>query len=285
MLTFTGGDYVFDETSALSALNGLLDDLRLEDHLSNVAGPAFRTGRILSCYAHGMLGVGTHRWIGMSLLAVVACMGSVYVARAEPALEPMALETRARELLAAGVEQSVSPQTLAKLGPELPDALLAIFERTSEARYVRLRALSMLSHFPQPRVTQLFLRLVHEGVTPAATALEDALHPGRSALVLRRAIESIATRRAPQLELEPQLELDLTRALAHANAQVRRAAVLTLHEHMHERKAAGLQRLLAAQLARESSPMVIDTIKALRDRSARSQAPRPISPKTATPPR
>lgn len=185
------------------------------------------------------------------------------------------LESRVRVYLASGVEQSVTPQTLARLGPALPDALLAIFERTSEPRYVRLRALSMLAQLQHSRVKQLFVRLLHEGVQPVPTQASDALHPSRSALVLRRVIESVSG--DADHKLAP-LEADLTRALQHHNAQVRRAAVQALQQLTGAR----VRQTLAAQLARETSPLVR---RALTDRSVRSQAPRPIVPKSATPPR
>ncbi len=198
-------------------------------------------------------------------------------ARAQPVkAEEPAVEARARELLASGVEQSVTPQMLAKLGPALPDALLAIFERPSEARYVRLRALGLLAHYQQTRVMQLFARLLHDGLEAAPVDVADPLHPSRSTLVVRRAIAGLSTETAARHVA--RIELDLTRALQHRDAQVRRAAVLALQRF--DRKTA--REALALQRTRETSPLVL---KVLTDRSARSPSPLPSAPKSATPPR
>ena len=186
--------------------------------------------------------------------------------------QPRDIEQRARELLSAGVEQSATPQQLAKLGPELGAALVAIFERTSEARFVRLRALSMLRFDTSARATQLFARLLHEGIAPAATLASDPLHASRSTLVLRRAIDGLADRKVPEIEI------DLTKALGHRDPQIRRAAVLALRDH----PADFVQRSLATQRARETSPLVR---QAFTDRSVQSPSPRSNGRESATPPR
>lgn len=213
-----------------------------------------------SWYASGMR--------GFSAAVLLSLMVWTGLARAQPAND---VESRARELLSLGVEESVSVQSLAALGPELTPALLTIFARTSEARHVRLRALSMLSHFDDARITALLVRLVHEGVAQGPST-SDPLHPSRSSLVLRKAIEGITLRKVPALSG------DLSRALEHGDAQVRRAAVLALREIANEK----VERTLSLQLTRETSPLVLAV---LRDRSVRSQGPRPIALESATRPR
>lgn len=186
--------------------------------------------------------------------------------------EPSEVEADVRSLLAAGVEQTASPAALTQLGPELTDALLAIFSRPTEARHVRLRALSMLAHFDHERVTQLFVRLLRQGMGPMPAPHADALHPARSSLVLRRAIEGLAGRGVPDLTVE------LVQALEHRDPWVRRAAVLELAQ----RPDAKAVKALETQLARETSALVL---KVLTDRSARPTTPRSIVPESATPPR
>ena len=181
-------------------------------------------------------------------------------------------EAKARTMLAAGIDQVVSPQVLAQLGPALPDALIAIFSRSGEARHVRLRALSMLTHFEGVRVTQLFARLVHEGGAAPSANFPDPLHPARSSLVLQRAIAGAAR------HLTDASALDLTRLLGHQDANVRATVVLALSDYDR----ADVRAALRLQLTRESSPLVL---RALTDRSARLRAPRLSDPKTATPPR
>lgn len=188
------------------------------------------------------------------------------------AAEPSDVEQNARSLLAAGVEETVSPTALAQLGPELPGALLAIFSRPSEARYVRLRALSMLAHVDQARVTELFVRLLREGMAPMPASNTDALHPARSSLVLRKAIEGLAGRSVPDLTVE------LVHALDHRDPWVRRAAVLMLAQKPNVLAAKALE----TQLGRETSVLVL---KVLTDRSARPIVPRSSVPESAPPPR
>jgi len=188
------------------------------------------------------------------------------------AAEPSEVEQSARSMLAAGVEETVSPAALAQLGPELPSALLAIFTRPSEARHVRLRALSMLAHVDQAQVTELFVRLLREGMAPRPATNSDALHPARSSLVLRRAIEALAGRSVPDLTVE------LVHALEHRDPWVRRAAVLMLAQKPNIEAVKALE----TQLGRETSALVL---KVLTDRSARPIVPRSIVPESAPPPR
>jgi hypothetical protein len=122
--------------------------------------------------------------------------------------------------LSAGVEGSAAHEKIAALGDAGELALQSVFEREAAPRYVRLRALSELGSFGTEASALYLAALVHRAQKPDAS-LGD-LHPGRSALALRRALEGlIETGRS----LGPQLPVDdVAWCLQHPDAHVRRVA-------------------------------------------------------------
>jgi len=176
-----------------------------------------------------------------------------------------------RALLEAGVEETVSPEQLARLGPDVSTALVAVYETRDAPRHVRLRAVTALGRRSDEAASHFLLKLLHAG-TQRAPALGDPLHPARSALVLRRAIEGLTLRRLSAAEA------DLTLSLSHRDTWVRSAAVKALSAYANP----ATERSLTLHLERETSARVR---RLITDRSAPRAAPRANAPGSATPPR
>lgn len=199
-------------------------------------------------------------------MALALAMGSatpIGTARAEPAT----MTERVEALLAAGIEPSEARHTIMALGPAGELALVEVFEREGAARYVRLRALSMLQSFESEATARYFAALVEAARAPSERL--GALHPARSPLVLRRALEGLVpTGRL----LTPPLDVGaVSHCLQHADPHVRRAAAQLLATFDDGRS----QQALTMQLSRERSRMVRGTLEhALTSRSARRPSPR-----------
>lgn len=178
-------------------------------------------------------------------------------------------------MLAMGVETSVPASAYAALGDEGTRALIAIFERTSAPKHVRLRALAALAELNDERAARYLVRLV-EARDAAHMAALGELHPARSAGVLRRAMRGLAGR--PGLLRSASVLPYLT----HRDASIRAAAVRLLAHHPEPAVTAALR----ARLQSESARAVREALaNALRDRSAPPASPPPDAPRTGSPPR
>ena len=179
-----------------------------------------------------------------------------------------ALADHLEQLFAAGIEASSAHGVALSLGSAGERALIELFERTSAARYVRLRALIALLDFESSASARYFERLVAAAHAPKDGWLGE-LHPARSSLVLRRALEGLR-QNAHLLEKPPALD-PIARSAAHADAHVRRAASGVLAV-LGDRRATAV---LSARLESERSRMVRASLeRALTSRSARQTAPR-----------
>ena len=153
------------------------------------------------------------------------------------------------------------------MGPARGASAHQVFERDDAARYVRLRALSVLQSFRTERAARYFEDLVRAAANPESRL--GALHPARSPLVLRRALEGLLETSSvlrPALALAP-----VSACLTHADPHVRRLAaqvLATLDD-------AEVDKMLNARLSRERSAMVRGSLQqGLTSRSARRAAPR-----------
>ncbi|MDB4991289.1 MAG: hypothetical protein JWN04_6467 [Myxococcaceae bacterium] len=199
-------------------------------------------------------------------LAVAFCASGAALGQARA--DDVELTARVEALLAAGVEPGAAHATVAALGAEGARALERVFEHQAAPRYVRLRALSVLASFESSEVARYFEALIEAAQTPTASL--DELHPARSSLVLRRALEALRPL-AGLLDREPALEA-VTRCLTNRDPHVRRAAAELLATLA---PSSTIDRALGVQLASEPSRMVHSSLeRALTSRSARSQAPR-----------
>ena len=198
-----------------------------------------------------------------------AQLGTLLLALAQPvAAAADDLVQQIEALLTAGIEPNEQHASIAALGPAAEQALLQVFEREQAPRYVRLRALSALPSFHTASAARYLERLVR-----AAPQRDDpwlgALHPARSPLVLRRALEGLidtASTLQPALAAEP-----VSACLAHADAHVRERAARLL-ETLDGR---GVDQALTQHLARERSLMVRGRLQqSITSRSARRPAPR-----------
>ena len=179
-----------------------------------------------------------------------------------------ALNQRVEALLTAGIETEAQHASIASLGAGAQQALMQVFEREAAPRYVRLRALSALATFGTSTGARYFERLVR-----AAERRDDSwlgpLHPARSPLVLRRALEGLletARTVVPALDAAP-----ISACLAHPDAHVRDRAARLLE--LLDDPSAG--QALIMHLTRERSPMVRGRLQqAITSRSARRVAPR-----------
>jgi hypothetical protein len=181
--------------------------------------------------------------------------------------EPDALAARVELLLGAGVESSGAHDAILALGEAGALALIAVFERAEAARFVRLRALSELQRFESETSARYFATLVQRASAPD-TGLGD-LHPARSALVLRRALEGLIPT-ARSLTPAPPLTL-FSACLEHPDAHVRKAASAVLST-LDDR---GVEPVMTKQLNQERSRMVRASLeRGLTNRSALRRAPR-----------
>jgi hypothetical protein len=148
--------------------------------------------------------------------------------------------------LTAGIETSGAHDKILALGDRGERALVGVFEREAAPRYVRLRALSELGSFGTEASALYLLWLVHRARTPD-TWLGD-LHPSRSPLALRRALEGLVET-AHLLGAHQPLD-DVSWCLSHPDAHVRRVAsnVLATLDDSASRDA--LQKHLASERSR-----------------------------------
>ena len=174
-----------------------------------------------------------------------------------------ALLDRVQTLLSQGVEPGNAQATIVALGDDGERALEGVFERESAPRYVRLRALNVLATLASPASVHYLDALVRAAQAPDERLGE--LHPARSPLVLRRALEGLANAR-----------LDLTSVvacLAHMDPQVRRAAANLLASYQPATQDPTSDARIAAALSalqtHESSRMVrVSVERALSARAA-----------------
>jgi len=163
--------------------------------------------------------------------------------------------------LSAGIEGSAAHGKIVALGDAGESALQSVFEREAAPRYVRLRALSELGSFGTEASALYLAALVHRAQKPDA-ALGD-LHPGRSALALRRALEGLVeTGRL----LGRQLPVDdVVWCLGHPDAHVRRVA----SDVLATLDGSAAQQALQKHLPTERSRMVRGSVtRALSVRAA-----------------
>jgi len=199
-------------------------------------------------------------------LAVTLALASTMLARIARA-NPDALSARVEELLSAGVEASGAHAAILALGEAGAQALIAVFERSEAARFVRLRALSELQRFESETSARYFEGLVRKAAVDDGRLGE--LHPARSPLVLRRALEGLVPT-ARSLSPPPPLAL-LAPCLEHPDAHVRRLAS-TLLATLDDR---AVEPALTKQLSHERSRMVRASLeRGLTGRSALRAAPR-----------
>ena len=189
------------------------------------------------------------------------------------------LRAQVLALLTAGVEPGGAHERIAVLGEPGERALRGVFEDQSVPRFVRLRALAVLASFKTAATAHYFEALVQAARTvdarpatgePKQTAALGDLHPARSALVLRRALD-VLRELAPLLGPKPDTEA-VTACLSHPDAHVRKAAAALLATLGGP---AQIDRALAERLTHERSRMVRTSVEhALTSRSARSTDPR-----------
>ena len=233
-------------------------------------------------YSHVMRGMTR---LGAAWVVALACTtaGSVHAQVAQRQTPPMQagdeVTRRVEAALSAGIEPAGATESIVALGAEGERALIAVFERGEAPRYVRLRALGTLGAFETESAARYLESLVRRSAREEPS-LGD-LHPARSPLVLRRALDGLRTsakRTKVKLDLPP-----ITACLAHEDAHVRKSAaelLATLGD------GAEIDRALQKRLASEPSKMVRGSLsRALTDRSARLAAPRSADPEIGSPPR
>lgn len=207
----------------------------------------------------------------LACLIVCACVLPPCTTHAQVPLDP--LTQKVESWLSAGIEPAGVHDRLLALGFAGEHALQQIFEREAAARFVRLRALGMLQSFETETAALYFAALVRAAEAPDAS-LGD-LHPARSPLVLRRALEGL--REHAQL-LGTRLSAgDVSACLSHHDAHVRRAAAQlaeTLTQDASE--PSELDRALVQRRAHERSRMVrasVDRALHVRASSRAARAP------------
>lgn len=198
-------------------------------------------------------------WLSCLLVALFQCPRAVEA--------QSSLSLRLEQLLAAGIEANGAHAAIVAYGDAGERALIEVFERETAPVYVRLRALGVLQSFATELSARYFLSLVEAAAQPNARLGE--LHPARSALVLRRALEGLlptAKLLTPAPELAP-----ITLCLTNDDAHVRRAAselLATLDD-------ARVEPVLTKQLDQERSRMVRASLNAaLAIRATLRGAPR-----------
>jgi HEAT repeat protein len=230
------------------------------------------------------------RWVSanvrrLNLVAICLCAGTVLStastswaqARAQRspaarhvATEPSPEEQQVEALLGLGVETSTPVSAYAALGDAGTRALIAIFERETAARHVRLRALSTLGALESDIATRYLLTLL-EARDATHLAFLGSLHPMRSASVLRRTLHGL------ERHHEQVAMADLMPYLAHRDPSVRTATVRLLAR----KPGAEITEALLARRTREPSSEVVKALTlALKDRSAPPASPRPDGPRS-----
>lgn len=188
-----------------------------------------------------------------------------------------ALLSRVEATLTAGVEASSAHDAILVLGAAGRTALQQVFAKSAAPSHTRLRALSLLAELGDASTAQLFAQLVRDASMPPSQA--DPLHPARSPLVLRRALEGLL-RLAP-VHAPPLDTAELAQALSHHDAHVRKAAADLLAALSDE----DAERVLVQRLEGERSTMVRERLqRALTSRLAR-RAARPVGPESGSRPR
>jgi len=221
-------------------------------------------GKPSGCARRAMWG-GRH---GLTLLAALLVSMVPTALAAQDDLRPGAPGRASTELtiqveswLAAGIEASGAHDKILALGDRGERALVSVFEREAAPRYVRLRALSELGSFGTEASAVYLLSLVHRARTPDGS-LGD-LHPSRSSLALRRALEGLVE--TARLLSERQPLDDVSWCLSHPDAHVRRVAsdvLATLDD-------SASQQALQKHLPSERSRMVRGSVtRALTMRAA-----------------
>jgi hypothetical protein len=196
-------------------------------------------------------------------------LGALLIALSQPCeARADALADKVEALLAAGIEPSEERAAIVALGPGAETALVQVFERAQAPKYVRLRALSALPAFRTQAAARYLERLVRAAGRPDEAWL-GSLHPARSALVLRRALEGLrdtTTVLHPALDPQP-----VSACLAHPDAHVRERAARLLETL----EGGGVDQALRRRLSRERSQMVRSRLQqAITSRSARRPDPR-----------
>jgi len=205
--------------------------------------------------------------LGAALLTSLALLGPARVHGQGDARDD-ALARQVESTLSAGVEPREASHAIVALGEPGERALVRVFERDEAARYVRLRALALLGAFRTESAARYL-----EGLVKASQHEDDtlgALHPARSPLVLRRALDGLS---ASAAQLGARLDTKaVTSCLAHPDAHVRKSAADLLAKLDGRPE---VDRALVQRLEREPSKMVRGTLgRAITDRSARRAAPR-----------
>ena len=229
--------------------------------------------------------MGKKTGLQLALLVVMASASDVRAHAQAPDAHTQApddaLTAQVEAQLTSGIEATGAEAAIAALGEAGERALRAVFERAAAPYYVRLRALSAMQVFTTEATARYFETLVRASQHPAEGADRwGELHPARSALVLRRALEGLI---AAGALLQPQLDLAaVTSCLTHGDAHVRRTAADLLatveaRGSARERKLEGgmVEQALTKQLVRERSRMVRGRLeRALTSRSVRPEVPR-----------
>lgn len=188
---------------------------------------------------------------------------------------PSETERQVEALLGLGVETSTPASAYVALGEPGTLALIAIFERETAPRHIRLRALSALAALENDTAAN-YLTTLLEARDERKLEHLGSLHPKRSTSVLRRTLRGLERSHA-RISTS-----DLMPYLTHRDAAVRLAAVRLLAR----KRESAVTLALQAQRERERSQDVVKALAlALKDRSAPPAAPRQDAPRSGSPPR
>jgi hypothetical protein len=214
--------------------------------------------------------------MGVSAPVFRAAFGSTAVlAQTREEAPPSEEEQRVEALLGAGIETSTPVSAYAALGESGTRALIAIFERETAPRHVRLRALSALAGLENDTATD-YLATLLEARDERQLSRLGSLHPKRSASVLRRTLRGLERRH------KRVATTDVMPYLTHRDAAVRLAAVRLLARKPEN----AVTLALNAQRDRERVGQVQKALAlALKGRSAPPAAPRQDAPKNGSQPR
>jgi HEAT repeat protein len=144
-------------------------------------------------------------------------------------------KAQVRQLL-SGYEDVPGAETWRRLGPETLAVLVSLYDDPEEAPYVRLRAVSVVSHYPTP-ATRTFLLAV-------------ARAPRQSDLFVREAVLSLGA------AFGPRAVDDIRPFLASRHVVVREGATLALSRVGTD----AAREALRARLAVEPAPHVREAI-------------------------
>lgn len=226
----------------------------------------------------------------LQVCCAIGCCWALSLPTLRAGADDATLAKRVEALLSAGVEPSAADATIVALGEPGELALRSVFEREGAPRFVRLRALGVLASFETESTAHYFQALVQAAAAP--TERLGALHPARSPLVLRRALEGLLPTARLLLAASPArpsersaLDVDaVMRCLSHEDPHVRRVAAqllaslpsegksLDAHDPTREQR---IDQALGSQLMRERSRMVRSSVEhAITSRSARARAQR-----------